>query len=180
MKQLDLKGADGAEINKIVVAYEKYTCRLMPPILLQKIKQFYLEGLKADVIIKALEVTATKGANWEYTESILKRLLEDGITSLYLWEKSVLFKKNKRELQKEYLIEEKDLNRLALYRTFKDELKAEEDKLQAYLQNPYPIDIEIPVLDDEFRAKQECRKKEILEELKLKEEQGIKTFPPFF
>ena len=180
MKQLDLNGADGVQISQIVREYEKYNCKFMPNILLQKIKLYYAKGLKADVIIKALEVTATKGANWEYTEGILKRLLEDGITSLYLWEKSVLFKKNKRKLQKYYPIEEKDLNRLALYSTFKDELKAEEDKLQAYLQNPYPIDIEIPVLDDEFRAKQECRKKEILEELKLKEEQGIKTFSPFF
>ncbi len=181
VRQLDLNGKDGKEISRIVRKYEEFNDRFMPRLLLDKIKKYYAEGLDADVIIRALEITTVREAHFEYTEGILKRLIEEGITTLYLWEKKLLFKKSRAEFQKRFpASDEKELDRLALFRTFEKELKEEQDKLNAYLANPYPIDIEIPRLTDEIREGLERGKAEILAENAKRRARGEMICPPFF
>ena len=180
MRVLDLRGEDGEKISFIVREYERINQDFMPRILLEKAKEYYAEGLSAEVIVKAIEISAIRGAKWEYTEGILKRLLEEEITTLYLWEKKKLFKKSKAEIRKRFRItDEKELNRLALFEAFKDEIKREQDKLEEFIKTPHP-EIEIPRLTEEQREEFRKRREEITKELKEKRERGEMTFPPFW
>ena len=125
-------------LSFIASQYERINAKFMPPILFTKVKQYYKDGLEADVIVRAFEKSAERSAGWEYTEGILKRLLTEQIYTAGIWDKQLEIKRNLKELENRYsgFCDEKVLVMLAHYLAFKEEYRAIEDKLTLYMSAP--------------------------------------------
>lgn len=96
----ELNGPRGRAIGLVMRQYEVITNKLIPRIAVDDIGFYYDEGLAAEVMIKAIEVTADRGLRWNYTKAILKRCLEEKIFTASAWDFQVLYKKGVTDVKK--------------------------------------------------------------------------------
>lgn len=90
----------GQAIAKIMREYEQIMCRTCSTALRYDIEYYLERGMEAEVIIRAIEITQGKGADWRYTKAILKRLLEENTLTIENWECKVNIKKLLLEYKK--------------------------------------------------------------------------------
>ncbi len=102
MTPTELSGERGQAIGKVARAYEEIMGRLLSRFVIDDIGYYLDHGAKPDLIIKAIDVTACKGADWRYTKAILNRCIEEGIYDEYTYDFKIRYKKALVQFKKEF------------------------------------------------------------------------------
>lgn len=98
----DFYGERGQAIGKAARAYEEIMGRMLSRSVIEDIGYYIDRGAKADLIIKAIDITACKGADWRYTKAILQRCIEEGIYDEYTYDFRVRYKKALVQFKREF------------------------------------------------------------------------------
>lgn len=138
MTLTDFNGERGQAIGKVARAYEEIMSRLLNGLVLGDIEYYIDRGCEADLIIKAIDITAGKGADWRYTKAILQRCCEEGIYTEYEFDFGVRVKKGIAEFKREFQqYGELDHTPLSLYLAinhFKEDMEACEKDCEEYVK----------------------------------------------
>jgi len=97
MKKFEYNEKTMNAISLVASSYEEMNQKPIPRIIIEKVKPYIAEGMEAQVIIRAIEKALLRNASFEYAEAILKRLLEEGILTLWAWDFQVELKKRVKE-----------------------------------------------------------------------------------
>ncbi len=98
----DFYGPRGQAIGKAARAYEEIMGRMLSRAILDDIGYYIDHGAKVDLIIKAIDITAGKGADWRYTKAILQRCIQEGIYDEYTYDFKVRYKKALVQFKREF------------------------------------------------------------------------------
>jgi DnaD/phage-associated family protein len=131
----DFYGERGQAIGEAARAYEEIMCRLLNRGIIEDIGYYIDRGCECDLIIKAIEITAGKGADWRYTKGILHRCLEEGIYTAYSFEWGVRFKKGLAEIKQKYgELDDSELCLMIMLTVFKEDVMAIQKDFERYLK----------------------------------------------
>ena len=123
-------------ISLIAKSYEEINQKPIPRIIIEKVKPYIAEGMEAELVIRAIEKAMIRNASFEYAESILKRLLKEGILNLWAWDFQVELKRRVKEECK-FLSESHDPERVKILITIqmlKERFPEVEIKYQRFLR----------------------------------------------
>ena len=98
----DFFGKRGQAIGNIAKEYEQLLGRTVSSLIIEDIRFFLDNGIEDRLIIKAIEITFEKNADWRYTKGILKRCQEEGILTLEAYDYRLMFKKVTLEFKSKY------------------------------------------------------------------------------
>lgn len=132
----DFNGERGQAIAKVGRAYEEITGRMFIRSILEDIQYYLDRGIEANLIIKAIEITAYKGLNWQYTKGILRRCLEENIYTVYVFDWGVELKHGIAQFKKDFPYHSVDENLMVLYlacNTFRQEVENIAADIEKYL-----------------------------------------------
>ncbi len=131
----DFYGERGQAIGKVARSYEEIMCRLLTRPILDDIGYYIDCGAEPDLIIKAIDITASKGADWRYTKGILQRCLEEGIYTVYSFEWGVRFKKSLAEIKQKYgQLDDSILCMVIMVDVFKKDVEDTQKDFKSYLE----------------------------------------------
>lgn len=100
MKENLLCSERGKAIAKVLREYEQVMGRSTSTFMRYDVEYYLERGMETDVMLRAIEITAGKSADWRYTKAILKRLLEENTLTMEVWECKLQIKKLLLEYKK--------------------------------------------------------------------------------
>ena len=92
----------GQAIASVAQAYQEILCRTLSRFIIDDIGYYLDRGVEAELMIKAIEITAVKQLDWRYTKGILNRCIDDGILTAESFEYRTTFKKVILEFKNKY------------------------------------------------------------------------------
>ncbi len=100
MTLTDFNGKRGQAIGQAARAWEEMG-RILTRSVIDDITYYIDRGISSDLIIKAIDITIDKRADWRYTRAILRRCLEEKVYTVRDFEFKTLFKKGLITAQRE-------------------------------------------------------------------------------
>lgn len=132
----DFYGPRGQAIAEVCRAYEEIMGRVLTRPVLEDIGYYIDRGAKSDLIIKAIDITASKGADWRYTTAILKRCIEEGIYDKDTYDFKVRYKRAAMQCKKDlpYHMRETLFEVIYLAVALKEDVLKWEQDMERYVQ----------------------------------------------
>ena len=100
MTLAEFNGPRGQAIGKVARAWEEMG-RMLTRSVVDDATYYIDRGISSDLIIKAIDITVDKRADWRYTKAILRRCLEEKVYTAREFEFKTLFKKGVIEAQRQ-------------------------------------------------------------------------------
>ena len=98
----DFFGERGQAIGYVAREYEQLLGRTVSRSAIEDIGFFIDCGIEDKLMVKAIEITGGKNADWRYTKAILKRCQEEGILTLEAYNYRLIYKKVMLEFKSKY------------------------------------------------------------------------------
>lgn len=130
----DFYGERGQAIGEVARAYEEIMGRTLSRFVIDDIGYYIDRGVEPELIIKAIDITAGKGADWRYTKAILQRCVDEGIYTVYTYDWRLRYKKGLAELKRQH--GELDEGIICLYlavTVFREDIENTASDLRRYL-----------------------------------------------
>ena len=126
-------GARGQAIGKTARAYEEITCRMLTRTVIDDIGYYIDQGCDPDLIIKAIDITAGKGADWRYTKAIMQRCVDEGIYNVLSYDFRLRCKKGIAEIKRQHgALDEPTLILHLMVTYFKEDVLAIQEDFERY------------------------------------------------
>ena len=133
----EFNGSRGQAIAYVARNYESMTGRMLSRTVLDDIGFYIDKGIEPELMIKAIDVTLCKGADWRYTRAILQRCFEEEVFTVRAWDFQVLYKKGIAEAKKNSPTIIYDDTLLSMYlavTVFKEYIEDTQKDLERYLE----------------------------------------------